>query len=61
MATAKDALTAIASHEKECNALFKSFDKRLDDGSKRFDKLEAMLWAVYPFIVGTIVLAKFIG
>ena len=45
----------------ECNALFKSFDKRLDDGSKRFDKLEAMLWAVYPFIVGTIVLAKFIG
>ena len=29
-------------------------------GSKRFDKLETMLWAVYPFIVGAVVLTKFI-
>ena len=30
------------------------------EGSKRFDRLEAMLWAVYPFIVGTVILARFI-
>jgi len=61
MATAKDALNAIESHERECKALYKSIDTRLKAGSKRFDKLEAMVWAIYPFIVATIVAAKFIG
>ena len=61
MATIKDALNAIESHERECKALYKSIDKRLEAGTKRFDKLEAMLWAIYPFIVATIVAAKFIG
>jgi len=60
MATAKDALNKIEAHEKECRALYKSIDKRLEDGSKRFDKLENMIWAVYPFIVASIVLARFI-
>ena len=60
MATARDALNAIESHERECKALYKSIDKRLEAGTKRFDKLEAMLWAVYPFIVGAIVLAEFV-
>ena len=48
------------SHERECKALYKSIDKRLEDGSKRFDKLENMIWAVYPFIVGAIVIAELI-
>ena len=51
MTTIKDALNAIESHEKECAAIYKSIDKRLEDGSKRFDKLDNMIWAVYPFIV----------
>ena len=38
MATVKDALNKIESHERECRALYKSIDKRLEDGSKRFDK-----------------------
>ena len=49
MTTIKDALNAIESHEKECAAIYKSIDKRLEDGSKRFDKLDNMIWAVYPF------------
>tara|TARA_R100000734_G_C3305341_1_gene95858 strand:+ start:181 stop:363 length:183 start_codon:yes stop_codon:yes gene_type:complete len=60
MITVKDALNAIESHERECRALYKSIDARLEAGSKRFDKLETMLWAVYPFIVGAVVLTKFI-
>tara|TARA_R100000353_G_scaffold128965_1_gene91597 strand:- start:2521 stop:2703 length:183 start_codon:yes stop_codon:yes gene_type:complete len=60
MTTVKDALNAIESHERECRALYKSIDARLEAGSKRFDKLETMLWAVYPFIVGAVVLTKFI-
>lgn len=61
MATVKEALNKIEAHERECKALYKSIDARLESGSKRFDKLEAMLWAVYPFIVGTVLLAAFIG
>ena len=60
MATIKDDLNAIESHERECKALYQSIDKRLDMGSKRFDRLEAMLWAVYPFIVGAVVLVKYV-
>tara|TARA_R100000458_G_scaffold59336_1_gene69597 strand:- start:1080 stop:1262 length:183 start_codon:yes stop_codon:yes gene_type:complete len=60
MVTAKDALAAIEAHERECKALYKSIDARLEAGSKRFDKLETMLWAVYPFIVASVIIAKFI-
>ena len=60
MASVKDALNAIESHERECRALYKSIDKRLEAGSKRFDKLENMIWGVYPFIVISVVLAIFL-
>tara|TARA_R110000744_G_scaffold163283_1_gene279991 strand:- start:93 stop:275 length:183 start_codon:yes stop_codon:yes gene_type:complete len=60
MATAKEALNAIESHERECRVLYKSIDKRLEDGSKRFDKLENMIWAVYPFILATVMLSRLI-
>ncbi len=60
MATAKDALNAIESHEKECKLIYKSIDARLEAGSKKFDKLEMMLWGVYPFILATVIAAKFI-
>ena len=60
MTTIKDALNAIESHEKECAAIYKSIDKRLEDGSKRFDKLDNMIWAVYPFIVAVVFLARFV-
>jgi|TARA_R100000655_G_scaffold25702_1_gene52644 TRAP-type uncharacterized transport system substrate-binding protein len=60
MATAKDALNQINSHEKECAIRYQNIEKRLDEGSEKFKKLENMLWGVYPFIVGAIVLTKFI-
>jgi|TARA_R110002124_G_C8628838_1_gene487089 hypothetical protein len=60
MATAKDALSAIETHEKECKLIYKSIDARLEAGSKKFDKLEMMLWGVYPFILATVIAAKFI-
>ena len=61
MATAKDALNAIESHEKECKLIYKSIDARLEAGSKKFDKLEMMLWGVYPFILATIIASRFLG
>ena len=60
MATAKDALNQISSHEKECAIRYENIEKRLDEGSEKFKKLENMLWGVYPFMVGAIVLTKFL-
>tara|TARA_Y100001938_G_C8048808_1_gene410463 strand:- start:986 stop:1159 length:174 start_codon:yes stop_codon:yes gene_type:complete len=53
-----DANKRIETHEKECALRYENIEKRLEDGSKRFDRLELMIWGVYPFIVGTIFLAK---
>mgnify|MGYP003630711377 FL=1 len=60
MATVKDALNQIQSHEKECAIRYQNIEKRLDEGSEKFKKLEHMLWGVYPFMVGAIVLTKFL-
>jgi hypothetical protein len=51
---------SLESHEKECALRYKNIEQRLESGSKRFDKLENMIWGVYPFIVLSVVLAKFL-
>ena len=60
MATVKDALNKLESHERECAIRYKNIEARLESGTKRFDKLENMIWGVYPFIVISVVLAKFL-
>ena len=60
MATVKDALSEIKTHEKECAIRYQNIEKRLEEGSEKFKKLENMLWGVYPFIVGAIVLTKYL-
>ncbi len=51
---------SLESHEKECALRYKNIEQRLESGSKRFDKLENMIWGVYPFIVLSVVLARFL-
>ena len=60
MSTVKDALHRIESHEREFAVRYKNIENRLDEGSEKFKRLESMLWAVYPFIVGAVILTKFI-
>ncbi len=60
MSGVKEALNKLATHEKECSLRYQNIEQRLESGTKRFDKLETMLWAVYPFIVGAVVLVKFV-
>jgi len=60
MATVKDALNKLESHERECAIRYKNIEARLESGTKRFDKLENMIWGVYPFIVVSVILAKFL-
>jgi hypothetical protein len=53
-----EALAEIKSHQRECTIRYENIEKRLDEGSAKFKRLELLLWGVYPFMVGTIVLAK---
>ena len=60
MATAKESIEKISAHEKECAIRYENIEKRLEVGSRRFDRLEAMLWAVYPFIIGALIVSEYI-
>ena len=51
----------ISAHEKECAIRYENIEKRLEDGSKRFDRLELMLWGVFPFIVGALVVSRYLS
>tara|TARA_R100001129_G_C5196493_1_gene212417 strand:+ start:490 stop:690 length:201 start_codon:yes stop_codon:yes gene_type:complete len=48
---ASKALQKIEVHEAECSLRYDTINKRLDAGSKRFDKLERMIWGIYPLMV----------
>ena len=60
MSIYNDPLRKIELHEKECAQRYKNIEERHESGSKMFDKLENMIWGVYPFIVISVVLAKFL-
>jgi hypothetical protein len=61
MPTVKEAIARIESHEKECALRYLAIEQRLESGSKRFDKLELMLWSMYPFIISVAAVFKWIG
>ena len=60
MPTVKDALAELNAHERECAIRYEYIEKRLDEGSAKFKRLEMLLLGVYPFILGSIVFASFI-
>ena len=60
MASVKDALHKLETHERECALRYENIEKRLVEGSEKFKRLENLLWGVYPFIVGAIVVSKFL-
>ena len=59
MSNVRDPLAEINAHERECALRYLYIEKRLDEGSEKFKKLERLLWGVYPFILGSIVLTKY--
>ena len=59
--TTSDVAIALDSHEQICAIRYENIEKRLEDGSKRFDRLELMLWGVYPFIVGALVVSRYLS
>ena len=55
------ALQGINAHERECALRYERIEERLADGSRRFDRLERMLWGVIVLIIGTLLVPQFLG
>ena len=60
MPTVKDALAELNAQERECAIRYEYIEKRLEEGSAKFKRVEMRLWGIYPFIVGSIILTKFL-
>jgi hypothetical protein len=54
MEVAEEALRRIEIHEAECKLMREMMEKRLDSGQARFDRLERMIIAIYPTIIGCV-------
>ena len=53
-------LAELKTHQRECALRYERIEERLNEGSEKFKKLEMIIWGVYPFMVATIVAAKFL-
>jgi hypothetical protein len=51
MATIKEAMSKIESHEKECAIRYENIEKRLDQGQDKFRRLENMIWGLYLLLI----------
>ena len=60
MDEAQEALSEINAHQRECAVRYENIEKRLDEGSAKFKRLEMLLWGVYPFMIVTIVASRFL-
>jgi hypothetical protein len=50
----------IDQHEEICALRYKNIEDRLDSGSKRFIRLESMIWGLYVLIIGSQILGAII-
>ena len=57
----KEALQEIHTHERECALRYERIAERLADGSRRFDRIERMLWGVIILIIGSLLVPQFLG
>ena len=56
----QDALSEIKTHQRECAIRYEYIEKRLDEGSEKFKRLEMLIWGVYPFIAASIFATKYL-
>jgi hypothetical protein len=59
MTKTEELLARIEGHERECAVRYEMINKQLDEGAKRFDKLERLVLSMYPFIVASIAVAEY--
>ena len=56
--TTSDLALALDSHEQICAIRYENIEKRLESGSKRFARVEAMIIGVYVLIIGSQVVVQ---
>lgn len=49
--TSSDTISKLEAHERECAIRYENIEKRMDSGSKRFDKLENLIYGLYGLII----------
>jgi len=54
----QEALTEIRAHERECVLRYRAIEDSLERGSKRFDKIEHMLWGIYIALFFTVLVPQ---
>ena len=54
MTTTKEALIKLEAHERECAIRYEYIEKRLDEGSAKFKRLELFLWGLYGLIAASL-------
>ena len=48
---ASDTISKLEAHERECAIRYENIEKRMESGSKRFDKLEHLIYGIYALII----------
>jgi chaperonin cofactor prefoldin len=48
---ASDTISKLEAHERECAIRYETIEKRMASGSKRFDKLENLIYGIYALII----------
>ena len=56
--TTKEILSKIEKHESECNIKYDHIKQRLDEGSKKFTRIEYYIWGIYGAIFITAIADK---
>ena len=46
-----DTISKLEAHERECAIRYENIEKRMESGSKRFDKLENLIYGLYGLII----------
>ena len=54
MTTTKETLIKLEAHERECAIRYEYIEKRLDEGSAKFKRLELILWGLYGLIAASL-------
>ena len=50
MATIKDALHQIETHQRECNIRYENIERRLEEGSEKFKRIEIMSMGLSKYL-----------
>jgi len=58
--TAREALLKVEAHERECAIRYENIEKRLDEGSAKFRRLEYNMWGLYGLTAASLGIDKLI-